>query len=105
MRLCWQQKVLIVFGTRPEAIKLAPVIIKLKSIGQFDVKVCVTGQHREMLDSALALFGLLTDYDLSIMKPSQSLGAITTKILLGLESILTQEQPDLAIVHGDTTTP
>ena len=98
------KKVLIVFGTRPEAIKMAPVVHALANSNYFDVKVAVTGQHREMLDQVLNLFDIEPDYDLNIMNKDQALGEITTLILRGLEPILEDLQPDLVLVHGDTAT-
>ena len=99
------QKVLSVFGTRPEAIKMAPVIKELeKQSGHFKSLVCVTAQHRQMLDQVLNLFGIKADYDLNIMKPGQDLFDITSNVMLGLKPILRKEQPDLVLVHGDTTT-
>lgn len=95
-------KVLIVFGTRPEAIKMAPVVQELKST--MDVRVCVTAQHREMLDQVLDLFNIKPDYDLDIMKPRQDLFDITTNVLRGMKNVLTEEKPDMVLVHGDTTT-
>ena len=95
-------KVLIVFGTRPEAIKMAPVI---KTLGtKLDVSVCVTAQHREMLDQVLDLFEIVPDYDLDIMKPGQDLYDVTSNVLLGMKSVLQEERPDIVLVHGDTTT-
>lgn len=97
--------ILLVFGTRPEAIKMAPVVHELKkSPDCFIVKVCVTGQHREMLDQVLQLFGIVPDYDLNIMKPDQDLYDITSRILLGMREVLREVRPDLVLVHGDTTT-
>ena len=98
------KKVLTVFGTRPEAIKMAPLALQLKSDARFDAKVCVTGQHREMLDQVLDLFALNPDYDLNIMKPGQDLTAVTTAILQGMKSVLENFGPDIVLVHGDTTT-
>lgn len=98
-------KILVVFGTRPEAIKMAPVVLALKNRPQdFDVKVCVTAQHRQMLDQVLQLFEIQPDYDLNLMTPNQSLNELTAKILVDLKPILDTEQPDLVLVHGDTTT-
>lgn len=97
-------RICIVFGTRPEAIKLAPVIIALWKETDFLVKTIVTGQHREMLDQVLQRFGLIPEYDLNIMTPGQNLAEITSRILLGITPILQSEKPDLLIVHGDTTT-
>jgi UDP-N-acetylglucosamine 2-epimerase (non-hydrolysing) len=96
------KKILIVFGTRPEAIKMAPVIRALK--GRFNVKICVTAQHRQMLDQVLELFEIVPDYDLDIMKPGQDLFDITSNVLLGIKKIFQIEKPDVILVHGDTTT-
>lgn len=98
------KKVLIIFGTRPEAIKMAPLIIQLKSNKNFDVSVCVTAQHRSMLDQVLRLFNITPDYDLDIMKPGQGLPGITSSILKKLENVIKDFMPHLVIVHGDTTT-
>ena len=95
-------KVLAVFGTRPEAIKMAPVVHALKL--EADVKVCVTAQHREMLDQVLDLFEITPDYDLDIMKPGQDLFDVTSNVLLGIKKVLQSERPDIVLVHGDTTT-
>jgi len=95
-------KILTVFGTRPEAIKMAPVIHALRK--RVDVKVCVTGQHRQMLDQVLTLFEITPDYDLDIMKPGQDLFNVTSKVLLGIKKILQSVNPDIVLVHGDTTT-
>lgn len=97
-------KVMVVFGTRPEAIKMAPVIKELKKVKDIDTKVVVTAQHREMLDQVLDLFGIIPDYDLDLMKERQDLYSITTGVLNGLKEILIKEKPDLVLVHGDTTT-
>ncbi|SFT48479.1 UDP-N-Acetylglucosamine 2-epimerase [Pseudoalteromonas sp. DSM 26666] len=97
-------KVLSIFGTRPEAIKMAPLVKALNAAEGIDAKVCVTAQHREMLDQVLELFEIVPDYDLNIMKPGQSLYDVTTNILLGLKSILEEFKPDLVLVHGDTST-
>lgn len=97
-------KVFTVFGTRPEAIKMAPLIYELKSRPSIDCKVCVTAQHREMLDMVMNLFDLKPDFDLNIMTERQTLAGITTKALTGLEEIFRQEKPDLVLVHGDTST-
>lgn len=98
-------KVMVVFGTRPEAIKMAPVIKTLNAQrSTFAVKVCVTAQHREMLDQVLTIFNIQSDYDLNIMQDAQSLYQITTNGLLKLESIYKKEKPDMVLVHGDTTT-
>jgi UDP-N-acetylglucosamine 2-epimerase (non-hydrolysing) len=99
------KKVLFVFGTRPEAIKMAPVIKELqKHSEQFDARICVTAQHRQMLDQVLALFEIAPDYDLDIMKPGQSLTDVTCNVLQGLAPVLKEFQPDIVLVHGDTTT-
>lgn len=97
-------KVLLTFGTRPEAIKMAPVYEALKKASSLDVRVAVTAQHREMLDQVLGLFNIEPDYDLDIMKPGQGLTEITAAVLTGLKSILQSFSPDLLLVHGDTTT-
>lgn len=97
-------KTLCVFGTRPEAIKMAPLAIQLADDQRFDAKVCVTGQHREMLDQVLELFALEPDYDLNIMKAGQDLTDVTTGILQGLKEVLAQFKPDIVLVHGDTAT-
>jgi UDP-N-acetylglucosamine 2-epimerase (non-hydrolysing) len=95
-------KILIVFGTRPESIKMAPVVKVLKKC--LDVTVCVTAQHREMLDPVLSLFEIVPDYDLNIMKPGQDLFDVTKNVLLGLKLVLEEVKPDFVLVHGDTTT-
>jgi UDP-N-acetylglucosamine 2-epimerase (non-hydrolysing) len=97
-------RVLSVFGTRPEAIKMAPVLHELAKADGIDSKVCVTAQHRQMLDQVLELFGIVPDYDLDLMTPGQDLFDITSKSLLGLRDILRSAKPDLVLVHGDTTT-
>lgn len=97
-------KVLTVFGTRPEAIKMAPLVHALAADERFDAKVCVTGQHREMLDQVLELFEIVPQYDLNIMKVGQSLSEVTSKILVGLQPILEEFKPDVVLVHGDTAT-
>ena len=99
------KKILLVFGTRPEAIKMAPLVKKLQeSPEEFQTVVCVTGQHREMLDQVLRLFDITPEYDLNIMKPNQDLYDITSRILLGMRDVLREVQPDIVLVHGDTTT-
>ncbi len=98
------KKVLTVFGTRPEAIKMAPLVHKLAAAEGLDAKVCVTAQHREMLDQVLELFEIKPDYDLNIMKPGQDLYDVTTNILSGLKPVLAEFKPDVVLVHGDTTT-
>ncbi|OUL58871.1 non-hydrolyzing UDP-N-acetylglucosamine 2-epimerase [Pseudoalteromonas ulvae] len=97
-------KVLSVFGTRPEAIKMAPLVKALSDEPGIDAKVCVTAQHREMLDQVLELFEIVPEYDLNIMKPGQSLYDVTTNILLGLKPVLEEFKPDIVLVHGDTST-
>ena len=99
------KKILLVFGTRPEAIKMAPLVKKLQANPEeFQTVVCVTGQHREMLDQVLRLFDITPEYDLNIMKPNQDLYDITSRILLGMRDVLKEVQPDIVLVHGDTTT-
>lgn len=98
-------KVLLVFGTRPEAIKMLPLVRTFKkNTDVVEVRVCVTGQHRQMLDQILNLFEVVPDYDLNIMKPGQDLYDITTKILMGMRDVLSEYKPDIVLVHGDTTT-
>tara|TARA_X000000950_G_C13884590_1_gene648355 strand:- start:1334 stop:2512 length:1179 start_codon:yes stop_codon:yes gene_type:complete len=99
-----EKKVLIVIGTRPEAIKMAPVIKKLETAVGFQTLTCVTAQHRELLDQVLHVFQIEPDFDLDLMKKGQDLFDITTKVLTGLRTIFTKAKPDLVIVHGDTTT-
>lgn len=97
-------KVLSVFGTRPEAIKMCPLVNELKSREEIDSIVCVTGQHREMLDSVLKVFNIVPDYDLSIMKSNQTLFDVTIEILSSIRSVLEEVKPDIVLVHGDTST-
>lgn len=97
-------KVLSIFGTRPEAIKMAPLVKALEKHPSFDSKICVTAQHREMLDQVLEIFDIKPDYDLDIMKNRQTLAEITTNALIGLEKVIQEVQPDIVLVHGDTTT-
>lgn len=97
-------KVMTIFGTRPEAIKMAPVVKELLKHPEIEVKVCLTAQHREMLDQVVDLFGLPVDYDLDVMKSGQSLYDITSRVLCRLERVLQTEKPDYVLVHGDTTT-
>lgn len=98
-------KVMLVFGTRPEAIKMVPVVGALKSAGdEFDVTVTVTGQHRQMLDSVLDVFDIKPDYDLNIMRPGQDLYDVTSRVLEGMRGVLTESRPDIVLVHGDTST-
>ncbi len=99
------KKVLIVFGTRPEAIKMAPLVLAFQERSrEIEAKVCVTAQHREMLDQVLDIFDIVPDYDLNIMKPGQDLYDVTSNILLGMKEVLTEYEPDVVFVHGDTTT-
>lgn len=99
------KKILLVFGTRPEAIKMAPLAIALKALNdEFETKVCVTGQHREMLDQVLSLFELEPDFDLNLMKPGQTLADITSGVLKGLNEVFDTWLPDVILVHGDTAT-
>ena len=99
------KKILIVFGTRPEAIKMAPLVLQFqKYSNEIETKVCVTAQHREMLDQVLDIFNITPDYDLNIMKQGQDLYDVTSKILLGMKEVLTEYNPDVVLVHGDTTT-
>ena len=99
------RKVMLVFGTRPEAIKMAPLVKKFEQYAEdFKTIVCVTGQHREMLDQVLHLFGITPDYDLNIMKQGQDLYDVTSRVLLGMRDVLREAQPDVVLVHGDTTT-
>lgn len=98
------KKIIFVFGTRPEAIKLAPVVKAFRQSNNFETKVCVTAQHREMLDQVLEFFGLTPDYDLNLMKPNQNLYNLTGEIINGLKPVLEQFKPDFVFVHGDTTT-
>ena len=97
-------KVMCVFGTRPEAIKMAPLVKELKRREEIDCTLCVTAQHREMLDQVLRAFDLIPDHDLNIMKQGQSLADVTTRALLGLQEVMRQERVDIVLVHGDTTT-
>ena len=98
-------KNLIVFGTRPEAIKMAPLVKEFnKNKELFDTRICVTAQHREMLDQVLEFFEIIPHYDLDLMKPDQNLYSLTSDIILGLKTVLEEFQPDYVYVHGDTTT-
>lgn len=100
-----KKKILLVFGTRPEAIKMAPLVHEFRKNPElFETVVCVTGQHREMLDQVLDLFQIVPDYDLNIMKPNQDLYDVTSKVLIGMRDVLKATKPDLVLVHGDTTT-
>lgn len=99
------KKVMLVFGTRPEAIKMCPLVNELKArSNEFDTVVTVTGQHREMLDQVLRVFGVVPDHDLAIMKPGQTLFDVTCDVLLKIKAVLESERPDVVLVHGDTTT-
>ena len=99
------KKVMLVFGTRPEAIKMAPLVKAFAQFPEtFETIVCVTGQHREMLDQVLHIFDITPDYDLNIMKQGQDLYDVTSRVLLGMRDVLREAQPDVVLVHGDTTT-
>ncbi|MBR4063604.1 MAG: UDP-N-acetylglucosamine 2-epimerase (non-hydrolyzing) [Clostridia bacterium] len=98
------KKILAVFGTRPDAIKMCPLVLELKRRESIEVKVCLTGQHRELLDAVTEIFGVKADYDLSVMGKDQTLEDVTTKIIDGITPILQKEKPDIVLVHGDTTT-
>lgn len=99
-----KKKVITIFGTRPEAIKMAPLVKELERRQEIESKVCVTAQHREMLDQVLELFDITPDFDLNIMETKQTLTGITNKVLIGLEEVFENEKPDMILVHGDTTT-
>lgn len=97
--------ILLVFGTRPEAIKMAPLVKEFQKYPEtFKTIVCVTGQHREMLDQVLRIFDIQPDYDLNIMKQGQDLYDVTARVLTGMREVLKETQPDIVLVHGDTTT-
>ena len=98
------KQILIVFGTRPEAIKMAPLVKELERHIIFDTRVCITAQHRQMLDQVLEIFDIKPDYDLNLMKPGQSLYDITSNVLCGMQKVLQEFKPDIVLVHGDTTT-
>jgi UDP-N-acetylglucosamine 2-epimerase (non-hydrolysing) len=98
------KKILLIFGTRPEAIKMAPVALRLQEAGDFAARIAVTAQHRQMLDQVLEIFGIVPDFDLDIMTPDQDLFDVTARVLLGLREVLQDDHPDLVLVHGDTTT-
>ena len=99
------KKVMLVFGTRPEAIKMCPLVNELqKHMKEFETIVCVTGQHREMLDQVLKLFEVTPDYDLNIMKQGQDLTDVTARVLTGMRDVFKECRPDVVLVHGDTTT-
>ncbi len=97
------KKIMLIFGTRPEAVKMCPLVLELKKYSQFEVIVCLTGQHNEMLHQVVDSFGITADYDLKIMKSRQTITSITTRILSGLENLFSKITPDLVLVHGDTT--
>ena len=99
-----QKRVLLVFGTRPEAIKMCPLVLELQKYKEFDVRVCLTGQHREMLRQVMDAFDLREDVNLDIMQEGQTLTTITTAVIAGMDGILEREKPDIVLVHGDTTT-
>lgn len=100
-----KKRIMLVFGTRPEAIKMAPLVLKFReNTAEFDTKVCVTGQHREMLDQVLKIFDIQPDFDLNIMQQGQDLYDVTSRVLTGMRDILKTAQPDIVLVHGDTTT-
>ena len=98
------KNVLVVFGTRPEAIKMAPVVKACRARPELEVKVCVTAQHRQMLDQVMDIFGLAADFDLNVMAPNQTLGDVTCKVLKGMDGVFEQWKPDMVLVQGDTTT-
>ena len=99
-----KKSILMIFGTRPEAIKMAPLALALYNDPRFELRICVTAQHREMLDQVLEIFNIKPDYDLNIMRPGQTLAMITSSILLKLTDIFEKEKPEIILVHGDTTT-
>ncbi|MBQ7931988.1 MAG: UDP-N-acetylglucosamine 2-epimerase, partial [Clostridia bacterium] len=98
------KKVMVVFGTRPEAIKMCPLVLELKKRPELDVTLCVTGQHRQMLDQVLDAFDVKPDYDLAIMKDKQTLFDVTVNILERIREVLLEVKPDVVLVHGDTST-
>ena len=98
-----KKKAMVVFGTRPEAIKMCPLVKELKKRRELETVVCVTGQHRQMLDSVLEVFEITPDYDLNIMKEKQTLFDVTTAVLMKMKEVLEKEKPDVVLVHGDTT--
>ena len=99
-----KKKILLIFGTRPEAIKMAPLVKALQADEHFEALVAVTAQHREMLDQVLDCFAIKPDFDLNMMQPGQTLAQITSRALNGLQQIIAEQRPDLVLVHGDTTT-
>ena len=98
------KKIMLVFGTRPEAIKMCPLVKELKTRKEIQTLVCVTGQHRQMLDQVLTVFDVQPDYDLAIMEDKQTLFDVTVNILEKIKAVLKQEKPDIVLVHGDTST-
>jgi UDP-N-acetylglucosamine 2-epimerase (non-hydrolysing) len=98
------KKILVVFGTRPEAIKMAPVIKRLVTSNNFETKICITAQHRQMLDQVLMLFDIKVDFDLNLMKKNQTLIELTSAALNSITEVILNYKPDLVVVHGDTTT-
>ncbi|MCL5981366.1 MAG: UDP-N-acetylglucosamine 2-epimerase (non-hydrolyzing), partial [Firmicutes bacterium] len=98
------QRCLVIFGTRPEAIKMAPLVLEMRRFADLETSVCVTAQHREMLDQVLSLFGIVPEHDLDVMRHGQTLTDITMRTLAGLEEVLAQVCPELVLVHGDTST-
>ncbi len=98
------KRIMTIFGTRPEAIKMAPLVLQLKQEPHLEPIVVVTAQHREMLDSVLETFNIEPDYDLNVMKPGQTLSEVTSRVLTGLEGVIKEVKPDMILVHGDTTT-
>ena len=99
-----KRRIMSVFGARPEAIKMAPLVRELADREGLESLCCLTGQHRQMLDSVMEVFNLRADYDLNIMQKQQTLSSITTRTLLGMEAVLEEAKPDLILVHGDTST-
>ena len=97
-------KIMSVFGTRPEAIKMAPLVKELEKRPNIKSIVCLTAQHRDMLDQVIEIFKIKPDYDLNIMKPNQTLSGITTEVITGIDDVIKKEKPDVILVHGDTTT-
>ena len=100
----FMKKIMLVFGTRPEAIKMCPLVLELRQRARLETIVCVTGQHRQMLDSVLQAFSVIPDYDLSVMGSEQTLFDITHKVMMGMRDVLLDKKPDVVLVHGDTTT-
>lgn len=98
------KKIMVIFGTRPEAIKMAPLVKEIDHNGNFEANIVITAQHRDMLDSVLSIFDIQADHDLNIMQDQQTLADLTANALAKLDSIINEEQPDMILVHGDTTT-